>query len=85
MKNPESTAGRPPSAEMLFRYLVVSKVLARQERGLVRAKAVSATVAEGHLCFDSTLRHVSARTVYRWLNGPPTTFVRNVTITNYTP
>lgn len=69
MKLPDSMAGSSQSAETLFRYLVVSKVLADQECGLVRAEAVAATAAQEHWRFDGTMRRVSERTVYRWLQA----------------
>jgi len=54
------------SAEALFRFQVVSAVLARTGRGQSLREAVTET-AGPHPTFDAALRHVSQRTVYRWL------------------
>lgn len=58
---------RSPSTEALFRFRVVSDVLARQQRGESRAEAVTAVAAAGHPSMDDDLRHVGPRTIYRWL------------------
>lgn len=51
----------------LFRFHVVSAVLAREALGEVRAEAVVAVAREPHLDVDNTLRRVSVRSLYRWL------------------
>jgi putative transposase len=55
------------SAEALFRFQVVSMVLARELGGEKRAAAVGAVVAAPHLTFSGSLRTVPPRTLYRWL------------------
>ena len=56
-----------PSPEVLFRYHVVSQVLACMRRGGSRCDCVQATAAAEHPCFDGNFRRVALRTVYRWL------------------
>ena len=56
-----------PSAEALFRYRLVSEVAARVLRGENRAGAVRDLVAQDHYDLTGKLRHVSQRTLYRWL------------------
>ena len=56
-----------PSSEALFRYQVVSQVLAMQYRGQSRPKAVKAAALVTHQTCDNKPRRVSSRTIYRWL------------------
>jgi transposase InsO family protein len=58
---------RTPSTEALFRFRVVSDVLARQQRGEARGEAVTAVAAAGHLSRDGRFRRMGPRTIYRWL------------------
>lgn len=58
---------KPASNEALFRFLVVSDVLTQVLRGEVRADAVAAVAAETHFGVDGAPRHVSDRSIYRWL------------------
>lgn len=55
------------SAEALFRFQVVSMVLARELGGEKRARAVGAVSAAPLLTFSGALRTVPPRTLYRWL------------------
>ena len=55
------------SSEALFRYQVVSKVLARELGGEARARAVGAVAARAHVTVNGSARSVSLRTLYRWL------------------
>ena len=55
------------SAEALFRFSVVSKVLALQLGGKERSGAVRAVALEDHVTMAGTLRRVTVRTLYRWL------------------
>ncbi len=64
-KIPTSLA--PPSPEALFRYTVLSQVIARELGGEPRAKAITAVAAQSHPTLEGTLRQVSARSLYRWL------------------
>lgn len=57
----------PPSPEALFRYTVLSQVIARELGGEPRAKAITAVAAQSHPTLEGTLRQVSARSLYRWL------------------
>ncbi len=57
------------SAEALFRYQVVSHVVASMRGGMPRADAVRAARARNWLRFDGALRAVKTRTVYRWLGA----------------
>jgi len=57
----------PPSPEALFRYTVLSQVIARELGGEPRAKAIAAVAAQSHPTLEGTLRQVSARSLYRWL------------------
>ncbi len=59
----------PASPEALFRYQVVSLVLAYMAGGEVRAHAVRAAASPRWLRPDGTLRQVSMRSVYRWLKA----------------
>jgi transposase InsO family protein len=56
-----------PSPEALFRYTVLSQVIARELGGEPRAKAIAAVVAQAHTTPAGTLRSVTARSLYRWL------------------
>jgi len=67
---------RPPpntpilaSPEALFRFRVVSQVLADMQRGYVRAEAVRHAATRDWWTPDGVLRRVSERTVYRWLRA----------------
>ena len=53
--------------EMLFRYQVVSSVLAREAMGEVRAEAVRVVAEAVQAGSDGRPRHVSVRSLYRWL------------------
>jgi transposase InsO family protein len=55
------------SAEALFRFGVLSKVLARELGGQKRARALRAVAADDHLDLDGSLRRVTLRTLYRWV------------------
>lgn len=55
------------SSEALFRFRVVSEVLAEVMRGQSRARAVRLVASRQHCRLDSTVCRVSARTLYRWL------------------
>jgi len=56
-----------PSPEVLFRYHVVSQVLACMRRGGSRCECVRSTAAVDHPSLESGVRRVAERTVYRWL------------------
>lgn len=58
---------QPASPEALFRYTVVSQVLARELRGQPRALAVAEVASAPHRTPAGPLRRVGRRTVYRWL------------------
>lgn len=53
--------------DTLFRYLLVSQVLSRLQRGERKEEAVHAVAATVHLHPDGSTRRVSVRTLYRWL------------------
>lgn len=55
------------SNETLFRFRVISEVLADQMRGESRSVAVSRAASRRHLELGGEPREVSKRTVYRWL------------------
>lgn len=55
------------SSEALFRFGVISKVLARELGGQKRARAVKAVALEDHLTLSGSIRRVTSRTLYRWL------------------
>jgi putative transposase len=55
------------SAEALFRYQVVSQVLASVRSGAKRLEAVRAAAGQNWLTFAGKLRRVGKRTIYRWL------------------
>ena len=57
----------PPSPEALFRYTVLSQVIARELGGEPRAKAITAVAAQSHPTLQGSLRQISARSLYRWL------------------
>ena len=56
-----------PSPEVLFRYRLVCEVDSRVLRGEDRADAVHDVVAQDQHDLRGNLRHVSERTLYRWL------------------
>jgi putative transposase len=56
----------PPNEEALFRYALVSAVLARELRGESRAEAVHAVAASDLAASNGQLRRAGARTLYRW-------------------
>lgn len=60
-----STTTLSPTA--LFRFSVVSQVLARLLGGQVRARAVEEVAAREHATPTGEMRKVSCRTLYRWL------------------
>lgn len=62
-------ASTTASAEALFRFSVVSEVLARTLRGEVHADAVQATAAHPHPTLEGSTRLVRVRTLYRWLRA----------------
>lgn len=66
---PPSTPLKPPSAEALFRFRVVSEVLSCVQRGMPRPEAVMNVAARPHLELDGNLRTVRKRTIYRWLKA----------------
>jgi len=57
-----------PSNEVLFRYLILSKVLAREQQGETRSVATGAIAENKQTDPAGSLRSVSQRTLYRWLN-----------------
>jgi hypothetical protein len=57
----------PCSFEALFRFHVISEVLAEQRRGRRREAAVRAVAAREHSSIVGTSRTVSRRSIYRWL------------------
>lgn len=57
------------SGPSLFRFTVVSQVVARMHGGEPLAEAVRAVARIGHVRFDSTSRRVSERSIRRWLTA----------------
>jgi hypothetical protein len=57
------------SPEALFRYLVLSKALARVAAGLSLSRALRALAEEAHMTLAGAWRRVSVRTLYRWLSA----------------
>lgn len=57
-----------PSPEALFRYTVVTGVMARQLGGLTRSAAVRAAAEQAYV-FATALREVSERSIWRWLQA----------------
>lgn len=57
-----------PSNETLFRYLVLSELLARERQGATRSAACAAIAGEKQMDPQGNQRSVSVRTLYRWLN-----------------
>ena len=58
---------QPPPADALFRYRLVSEVLACVARGQRRGAAVATVAARPHPDGSGGLRRVSQRSLYRWL------------------
>jgi putative transposase len=58
-----------PSPEALYRFRVVSEVLARQQRGEARAEVVPAVSASPPPTVEGPCRRVGPRTIYRWLSA----------------
>lgn len=57
------------SDDTLFRYQIVSQVLAHMRAGFSRAKAVRCVASRAHVDLNRTTRLVSIRSVYRWLSA----------------
>lgn len=53
--------------EALFRHHVISRVLALEFGGAVRAEAIESVARDEHFTSDGRCRKVSVRTIYRWL------------------
>jgi len=56
-----------PSFEALFRFNVISQVLALVLAGWVRLHAAAEVSSRSHFTVDGVLRRVSARTIMRWI------------------
>jgi transposase InsO family protein len=57
------------SSPALFRFSVVSQVLARLHGGEPSAEAARAVAASDHIRFDGTTQRVSQRSIRRWLTA----------------
>lgn len=57
------------SSRALFRFAVISQVLARVHSGEPLAEAVRAVSLTDHVQFDGTAQRVSVRTIRRWLGA----------------
>jgi putative transposase len=68
MKNEQEAMANEPSNEVLFRYLLLSKVLAREQQGETRSVATGVIAEKKQTDPAGSLRGVSQRTLYRWLN-----------------
>lgn len=55
------------SSEALFRFCVVSRVVARIRGDEPRSDAIRAVAADSHTFFDGSPRQISERSIYRWL------------------
>lgn len=55
-----------PSNDALFRYQIVSQVIAHTYAGEPLAAAVAAVAAMAHPLLDSSMIEVSVRSIYRW-------------------
>lgn len=55
------------SSQALFRFSIVSQVIAHMRRGEPRAQAILHVSALEQRFFDGSSRRVSARSIYRWL------------------
>jgi transposase InsO family protein len=60
---------RPASTEALFRYHVISLVLAARTRGASLPEAIRQAARSRHAAFDGRMRRVSARTIRRWVKA----------------
>lgn len=58
-----------PSAEALFRYQVISRILTLEQRGEKRSAVVRMVSAEPQRSVGGVVRKVSRRTLYRWLKA----------------
>lgn len=67
-KNRKSRAKRRRE-EALFRYQIVSLVLALELGGEVRAEAIRKVATDAHFTADGRCRRVSMRTLYRWISA----------------
>ena len=56
-----------PNPKQLFRFSIISQVIARTERGQRRSEAVTDAAASSHIDPSGRQVRVSARSVYRWL------------------
>jgi len=57
----------PHSPEALFRYQIVSAVLAAMARGASQADAIAMMASQAHPTLSGALVEVSSRSIYRWL------------------
>lgn len=64
MDRPDTEA---PSAEALFRYRLVSEIIARLLRGEDQAHVVHELAAQDHHDLTGKIHKISERTLYRWL------------------
>lgn len=64
-----ANAPSTPSHEALFRFRVVSQVLAEVTRGQPRGWAIETIASRAHTELDGSERKVSARTLYRWVGA----------------
>ena len=64
---PPSIPNQPPSATALFRFRVLSEILARVQRGEILADVVADVATLPHVAPNRDPRKVSSRTLYRWL------------------
>jgi len=55
------------SSQALFRFAVVSQVLARIRGGEPLAQVIRSVAAAAHVFFDGSPRRISPRSLYRWL------------------
>lgn len=55
------------SSQALFRFAIISQVLARTRTGEELVETIRAVAAREHVFFDGSPRRISERSIYRWL------------------
>ncbi|HIJ83105.1 MAG TPA: DDE-type integrase/transposase/recombinase [Magnetococcales bacterium] len=67
MQNTPQNLPHPSDIESLFRYQVISIILAQEQMGQLRPQAVKSVADMVHATLDNVMKKVSPRTLYRWL------------------
>lgn len=67
MQNTSNKPPHQPNADALFRYQVVSTILAQEQMGQLRPQAIQTVANMALIAPNNATKKVSPRTLYRWL------------------